>query len=436
MSNLTLYTTTFNCGRNLLSTTYFASSLFNALKSNLPPDLIVLSLQELAPLGYSFLGGSLLAPYFSRFGDAVRLAAEDKFGAGEVEYETLVVRNVGLTGLMVFVRREVRERVRWVRTAGVGVGVQEMGNKGAVGVRVGLGGEGDDEEEVVLTFVGAHFAPMEDACERRNQDWRSICEGLVFEKSDGTSPSTSSAEDEGAPLLSSSASSNEQQTLFSPPTHLFLLGDLNYRTASTAPKPSSHDTWPQPASSPADPHHYTHLLAHDQLTRERSANRTLHHLSEAPIAFPPTYKYASAAQKHAAHVATSQPAMGDEEEEEHVWLWAQHRVPSWCDRILFYPQSSPKIDAYTALPIQPTSDHRPVALSCSIPFSPATSDVKPPFAVRKDWRERRAAAGRLEVAVGLAAYLGWTWEGEALCAGTVVGLVGGWLVVRALVEGL
>ena len=442
MPDLSVYLTTFNCGRNLVDTSFFASTLFNALTTNLPPDLIVLSLQELAPLGYSFLGGSLLTLYFSRFGDAVRIASNDKFGDG-VEFETLVVRNVGLTGIIVFARREVAEKVVWARTAGLGVGVAEMGNKGAVGVRLGLEG-GEEGEEVAMTFVAAHLAPMEQAWERRNQDWRSICEGLVFENEGGSGVgggSRKSSEEEGAPLLSTSTSQSlddgkqvndpsHDHTLFNPPSHLFFLGDLNYRTSDVSPADSSvsQDNWPQPTTSLEDQHHYSHLLRSDQLTREHKANRTLHNLSEAPITFPPTYKYSSAAQKHAGHTAKKQQLDDDE-----VWLWAKHRVPSWCDRILYLTSPSPpKIHAYDALPIQPTSDHRPVALSCSIPYAPMTGEVKAPFALTRDWRERRAAARRNELIVGMAAYLGWTWEGEALVLGTVVGVVGGWLVLRAL----
>ena len=88
---------------------------------------------------------------------------------------------------------------------------------------------------------------------------------------------------------------------------------------------------------------------------------------------------------------------------------------------------------YDVLPIQPTSDHRPVALSCSVPDGPVDASARAPFEVRKDSREARAAARRYEFVVGLAAYLGWTWEGEALLLGTIVGLGGGYLVLRALI---
>jgi hypothetical protein len=58
--------------------------------------------------------------------------------------------------------------------------------------------------------------------------------------------------------------------------------------------------------------------------------------------------------------------------------------------------------------------------------------VKPPFAMRRDWHERRAAARRYEVLVGIAAYLALTWEGEALLVATVVGILGGYVALRAV----
>ncbi|OQN98516.1 hypothetical protein B0A48_15777 [Cryoendolithus antarcticus] len=428
MSDLSVYITTFNAARTLPSLTHLASALFSDLPtpSPLPPDLIVLCLQELAPLGYSFLGASYLAPYFSRLSNVVQHAVAARFEDG-VEYETLLAQNVGMTGLMVFVRKEVRERVRWVETAGVGVGVWEMGNKGAVGARLGVMGE--DEEVVPVTLVSAHLAPGEGEVEKRNEDWKSICESLVFTREISSPQDTS---EESAPLLGEATepskeptTSSSPSTLFSPPSHIFLAGDLNYRTASTSPQPSDHETWPSPSSGT---HTFQTLLASDQLTRERLASRTLHNLTESLVTFGPTYKYSAAAQAHAA----AQPVgKGVKPEEPGSDAWAKHRVPSWCDRILYLPSSNPRIASYTALPVQPSSDHRPVALAFSIELE-AAEGVEVPFKLRTDWKGRRAVARRLEVVVGLAAYLGWTWEGEALLVATIVGIVGVGLVVRAL----
>lgn len=447
MADLSIYLTTFNCGRALIDIDYFAANLFNGFKSELPPDLIVLSLQEIGPLGYSFLGGSYLAPYFSRFDKAIFAAAASQF-EGSNDYLHLTTRNLGMTAIMVFARARTHEKIRWVETGGVGVGLWEMGNKGAVGVRLGLQVSGD---ETVLTFVAAHLAPMEEAWKRRNEDWKSICEALVFER-EGSAVRQKLGEnsEDAEPLLSSSVPGGggggaQKGSMFKPASHLFLAGDLNYRTSDHRPDPAAHGEWPQPVPSASESRHYSQLLKHDQLTRERNKKHTLHNLSEAPIAFPPTYKYSIAAQKQAADPMTrtkpsansTNGADGTVEQrsdvEDEVWLWAQHRMPSWCDRILFLSQAQPEVHSYTVLPVQPTSDHRPVALSCSVPFEPVGERVEPPFAVRRDWRERRATARRLEILVGIAAYLSLTWEGEALLAGTVVGLVGGYLVLRALV---
>lgn len=450
MADLNIYLTTFNCGRASINIDYFSNFLFDALSGPhpLPPDLIVLSLQEIAPIGYSFLGGSLLTPYFSRFTQAVADATRNKFPAGDVVYHEPLVRKAGMTSIMVFAKEEIWHRVHGVDSAGVGVGLWEMGNKGAVGVRLALGGSGD--EDALLTFVAAHLAPMESEWERRNQDWKSICEGLVFESEEHEKRASGVGERE--PLLSKQSTATNN-TLFNPPTHLFFLGDLNYRAADTAPHSDSHPTWPQPVSDPSDPRHPTHHLQNDQLHREQSQNHTLHNLSEASITFPPTYKYSRTAQNQATHsiktiaqkqadgrtnmvtqvVRPNERAGDDDDDSEEVWKWAQHRVPSWCDRILFLAAAKPDVKAYEALPVQPTSDHRPVVLSCAVARRRVEAGaVQAPFAVRGDWRERRAAARRLEVVVGVLAYLGLTWEGRALVFGTVVGLVGGSLALRAL----
>ncbi|KAK5170570.1 uncharacterized protein LTR77_005158 [Saxophila tyrrhenica] len=429
MSALTCHYTTFNCARTPINIDHFASALFNDLKTNLPPDLVVLSLQEIAPLGYSFIGGSLLTPYLSRFTTAVNAAATNRF-EHEGGYERVVETNAGMTALLIFARAETARRVRWVETAGVGVGVLDMGNKGAAAARIGL--EGDGEEDVVLTFAAVHLAPHEWGWEQRNRDWRSICEGLVFERDEQARGREGKQGDapESEPLLESREDDmrSVQGSLFSPVSYVFFGGDLNYRTSDTAPDPEGHKKWPQLAISRSDTQDYSALFARDQLTREKKAGKTLHNMAEAEINFPPTYKYSSAAQKAAAEdTASDSSGVGQ--------TWAKHRVPSWCDRILYLAAASLQIFSYDAGPLQPTSDHRPVSLSFTIPTGPLGSteaDVKSPFSVRQDWKEARAAAQRYELIVGVAAYLALTWEGEALLAGSVVGIIGGYLALRAM----
>ncbi|KAM3416651.1 DNase I-like protein [Cercospora zeina] len=445
MGDLHCHITTFNAGREEIHTDYFASSLYSSFKAaTIPPDLIVLALQEIAPIGFSFLGGSLLTPYFSRFAEAVYRATQWRLGQ-DADYEHVLTRNVGMTGLMIFARSTAKDSIRWIEEAGTGVGLWEMGNKGAVGVRLGL------DDDVVVTFVAAHLAPMEEAWQRRNEDWQNICATLVFEPVD-------SARREGLPqliadeqdrLLSDEHGQAEQQQsagrrgLFTPASYLFFAGDLNYRTADQRPDLKDFEGWPQPMSTGSDPTHYSQLLKKDQLSRELQGGRTLHGLSEASIDFPPTYKYSSKAMQVAMQTAQQLESAKNTDETfpgleldntvEQVWLWAKHRIPSWCDRILFSAAAPPKVQSYNALPIQPTSDHRPVALSFSIPREAVVlSPQPPPFKIDNDWKARRAWARKYELVVGLGAYLALTGQGEALLAGTVAGVVGGYFVLVAL----
>lgn len=447
MAALNCYITTFNCGRKMINVPYFAANFFNGVRSSLPPDLVVLCLEEIAPIGYAFLGGSLLTPYFALLVQAVKESAALNFGK-DGRYTTVILRNVGMTAIAVFALPEVEHKIRWIETAGVGVGLWDMGNKGGVGVRMGMKTDG---EEAIFTWVAAHLAPMENAWERRNRDWKSICEGLVFERvgqvANGRNGTLSG---ECEPLLSANSSetlgpTQRDHSLFYPASYIIFAGDLNYRTSDSPPSPNDNEEWPQPTESPSDPRHWSHTLPKDQLNRERIQKRTLHHLTEAPIEFGPTYKFSNTAQKNAMRNAepTTKRILADgravqfatiqaRTEEDSAWLWAKHRTPSWCDRILFLEAAKPKVHAYTTLPVQPTSDHRPVALSCSFPLEPLKVLVESPVDIKPDWRERRAMARRLEFLVGLAAYLGLTWEGEALLGGTVVGILGGYWAIHAL----
>ena len=434
---------TFNCGRERIDTSYFAASIIKSLAGQLPPDLVVLSLQEFAPIGYSFLGGSFVAPYLDRFAKAFNQA----WGSEGGQYETVLNSNLGMTAIILLAKPEIARNIRWIETGGVGVGMMEMGNKGAVGARLGYAtGPSSAEEEVAMTFVAAHLAPMEEQCDRRNADWKAINENLVFgripQAVDARTKAIKDPSEETEPLLSSAtdggseALNRELHTMISPSSHTFFGGDLNYRTSDIKPHPEDHHSWPEKTTPPNDEHHYTQLLERDQLTRERSAGRTLHHLTEAQVTFPPTYKYSDKAQEQARRAADAAGnKVAADVPIETDWLWAPHRVPSWCDRILYldppFPGTQPKIHIYTALPLQPTSDHRPVALRFSIPLKalPRTRGdawVTSPFPIRRDWASHRASARRKEIVVGVAAYLALTWEGRGLLVFTLIAIVGAW----------
>ncbi|KAJ5381807.1 uncharacterized protein N7496_004235 [Penicillium cataractarum] len=454
MEELNLYILTSNCARNLIDVDLFAAHFFDVLPTSTPaPELIVLSLQELAPIAYSFLGGSYLLPYFNAFIKAVKQATAKQWNKSYVE---LVKDHTGMTGLMVFARADIAGRISWIDTAHVGFGLQDMGNKGAVGARLKYVVEGRSSQTADLTFVAAHLAPMEDGLVKRNLDWQSIVERLVFPHGQG-SPRTVEGDgqhtDESTSLLNERANSSSHN-LFAPNSYLFLAGDLNYRTSDVSPLKEDLIRFPKRYADPSSPSHYSHLLPEDQLIREMRAGRTFHGLFEAPINFPPTYKFSDAAQQDARRALET----GDSDTE---WKWSSHRWPSWCDRILYLDDAASRDTSdgaahrtvkpvvYDALPLFPHSDHRPVALAVSVPLRPTAAPedadhmagdangggktgTVAPFAIDPTWRSRRDAARRKEIVVGVLAYLGLTWEGNGMVLASVVGLLGAWAVLRSI----
>ncbi|KAJ5794596.1 Endonuclease/exonuclease/phosphatase [Penicillium paradoxum] len=442
MDALGVYALTFNCARNLIDVDSFADHFFDALPASgagsSAPDLIFLSLQEIAPIAYSFLGGSYLLPYFDAFRRAVQKASVQRW---DQHYVDILTDNTGMTGLMLFARDETLGKIAWKDTAHVGFGVHEMGNKGAVGARLGYVVEGHPSKTVDLTFVAAHLAPMEDSYEQRNLDWKSIVERLVFTPDD-TVPTERSSMDETASLLDDAASAHAEgsrRDLFAPNAYLFLAGDLNYRTSNIGPTTEEIAQFPRRNVGLDDPSHYSHLLKNDQLVREMNYGKTLHGLSEAPINFPPTYKYSDAARE-----AVRLGLDTDNQE----WKWSNHRWPSWCDRILYLDTPSWVGEAgkvkplgYDALPLFAQSDHRPVALVASVPLRPTESPntetghrAVAPFSIDPSWKSKRDMARRKEVVVGALAYLGLTREGNGLLLASLLGILGACFILRSMLE--
>ncbi|KPM39185.1 hypothetical protein AK830_g7392 [Neonectria ditissima] len=481
-SALDLMVLTFNCGKNLIDVPVFAHHLQTALAQNASglPDLVVLSLQEVAPLSYCFIGGYFLNPYLTRFEEAVNIAARshaqahpDSDGSSQNRdsavsltqttpptkpYTLVRANNVGYTAILLFARDA--SRLRDIQEAEVGFGAAEMGNKGAVGLRMLYDGGGSGKS-TELTFVSTHLAAMEWNLPRRNANWAAIMRGMAFENPEAvvtnfrtsSTPSTPSADesDELSHLLHDehhAQQSRLQQQLhnisvFRPSTHLFVSGDLNYRISTTSPPPAAAF----PSLDPESVHYYPGFFPLDQLTRERKAGRTLHGLEEHEVRFPPTYKY-----------DVLPPKGGEELELDVPWRFASHRYPSWTDRILFLDipfwakgddksrAPSMKVHAYDALPVLRTSDHRPVFLRVGVPLV-APEDLAPPVnlaevnaAALADPRvrlpieidpeawERRAAARRKEVMAGWSMFLWSTKQGAFILATMLaVGLSAYWL---------
>ncbi|KAI1411419.1 DNase I-like protein [Hypoxylon sp. FL1857] len=389
---LDVFILTFNAAKREIDIPVFARHLYNAFGQNATtlPELVVISLQEMAPLAQAFIGSYVLNPYFQRYESAVHIAAT-KFAAEERRrpyrkdgpYTLVTTRNVGMTGIMLFALDSAA--VHHLQGTEVGFGAGDMGNKGAVGLRMLYKKEknGSTVASTELTFVSAHLTAMEWNLEKRNKNWESIVSGLVFEDPkkiveslpmQRTLQGNEDSEAHDALLQQEVAETALQNiSIYKPGSHLFVAGDLNYRLSRSSP--ASDATFPD--VNPESPNHYAHFLARDQLTREKAAGRTLHGLSEAEIKFPPTYKLVlSPKSKPRADLGRN----SDEEDsmDQVEWSWALHRWPGWCDRILFldvppWAQESTgdvrmDVTAYDAIPAVRSSDHRAVFLRLQVPM--------------------------------------------------------------------
>ncbi|UNI24103.1 hypothetical protein JDV02_009879 [Purpureocillium takamizusanense] len=433
-STLDLLVLTFNCAKNLINPGVFATHLASAFGHNATelPDLVVFSLQEIAPLSQAFIGDYFLNPYVARFDEAINLAAalqqqpqQDVVSvtpteggtSNERRYTLARAHNVGYTAILLFARDPAR--IRDLQEAEVGFGAAEMGNKGAVGLRAlyDAGKEGDEAQTTELTFVATHLAAMEWNLPRRNANWAAIMRGLTFDNPEavvqrmrgreGTSSSSSAAAAAAAAGSSSEDEADDEGqgeeserhrllhdhhhrrhlelqrqlhdiSVFKPSSHLFVAGDLNYRISTVSPEPNAAF----PSLDPASEHYYPTFFPLDQLTRERAAGRTMHGLTEHEVRFPPTYKYDIQGGHHDG---------GDDEDDDAPvpWTFAPHRYPSWTDRVLYLDlppwvktgdgDATPRmrVRGYDALPVVRTSDHRAVFLRVDVPLIPP-SRLAPP----------------------------------------------------------
>ncbi|RDA90506.1 hypothetical protein CP533_0831 [Ophiocordyceps camponoti-saundersi (nom. inval.)] len=436
-ATLDLLVLTFNCAKQLINPGVFARHLRWAMRRNsggVLPEVVVLSLQEVAPLSKAFVGEYFLREYWERFEEAVNGAAmtmttkrkktktkETATTASTMTmtttttepppYTLIKVRNVGYTAIMLFARHSAR--LSAVHEAEVGFGAADMGNKGAIGLRTLY--SDDDGRTTELTFVATHLAAMEWNLPRRNANWAAIMRGLTFANPEGVllaeeeeGVEGEDEDDEGARLLNGDEDDDDDNrqharlrrrlhdlSVYKPSSHLFVAGDLNYRIASTPPPPGAS----LPSLDPRSQHHFRTFLPLDQLTRERLAGRTLHGLVEAPVTFPPTYKYHLSKggrdgdgdgeggyydeSKHYEDEDEDEDVGGDNEKDVVRWRFASHRWPAWTDRILYLDvpswlqgQRRMHVRAYDALPVVRTSDHRAVFLRVDVPLV-APADLVP-----------------------------------------------------------
>lgn len=229
--------------------------------------------------------------------------------------------------LMVFVKRQLLFYISdtEVCTTRTGLGGW-LGIKGASSVRFTLG-------DLAVCLTNCHLSPHPEDNVRRTGEIRYILQSQLFESS----------------RLSAMQMMDHDV--------LVLFGDLNFRLEN-----KGFDEVVESVRR----EDYEGLLASDQLGLEQlkgdRGTSGLDYFMEMPIAFPPTYKYASGTDEFSP-----------------LGKGVAQRAPAWCDRILWNvherrypgitdpdPQPVVKPESYTIHMVPRTSDHKAVSAELKI----------------------------------------------------------------------
>ncbi|GAA5833149.1 hypothetical protein JCM11251_005161 [Rhodosporidiobolus azoricus] len=342
-----------SCGKkaNMRLLQSFLQSLDN-------PDLIIFNFQELVDL--SDLGLAARTALFASQNHDVT----GRYHRWHKILEEAVIRHLGtmystvkadkLVGLytVVFARHELRSQIRDLATHRIKSGFDEFyGNKGSLMLRLVL-----DNSSICL--VNSHLAAGKQHHAERERDLISVLDGAKqFPKS--------------ADLLHHAYVGGGDGTAVRDCEMVFFVGDLNFRL--DLPRSEVLHTLSTSSSLESA---ITHLMPHDELSilRQSHPSFRLRTFEEAPILFPPTYKY-----DHGTDVYDSS---------------AKQRTPSWCDRVLWRAQRQESVKCiefgrYEA----DISDHRPIAALFEVQIKQINKEAEQRVyrQVTVEW-EREAAA--------------------------------------------
>jgi phosphatidylinositol-bisphosphatase len=239
-------------------------------------------------------------------------------------YALLMQRS--LVGLLVcvFVKAPHRNRVKYVSSDSVGVGVMGMmGNKGGVSVRLQF-------YDSTFCFVCSHLAAHRENVAGRNADYFNVLGKISFDV----------GEEAVREVIRNGSMSQwaSGSSVVGIADHdiVVWLGDLNYRIDESMPTEKVLEL--------SESKQLDDLRMLDQLNIERKEGRSFVGFEEGVINFAPTYKY--------------QPGTDVYEQRPEKKL----RAPAWCDRVLWMAQEPEHVQqlTYKRSETPNFSDHKPV----------------------------------------------------------------------------
>ncbi|XP_040896967.1 phosphatidylinositol 3,4,5-trisphosphate 5-phosphatase 1 [Toxotes jaculatrix] len=236
-----------------------------------------------------------------------------------ISFKQVAIHTLWNIRIMVLVKPEHENRISHVFSDSVKTGIANtLGNKGAVGVSFMFNGTS-------FGFVNSHLTSGSEKKLRRNQNYTNILRFLNL----------------GDKKLNPFDITNRF-------THLFWLGDLNYRVEYPPAEAENIVT-------KIKQQQYQELLGRDQLNTERKDGKVFLHFDEEEITFAPTYRFERDTREKYAY--TKAKATG-----------TKYNLPSWCDRVLrkSYPLVHVVCQAYGCTNDIMTSDHSPVFASFEV----------------------------------------------------------------------
>ncbi|KAI8871530.1 DNase I-like protein, partial [Ramicandelaber brevisporus] len=263
-------------------------------------DLYVVGLQEVDLSKEAYL--VLDSTKEQEWSRAIELAINSSSLPQHPQYRKVASKQLIGMLVLVYARLEIADDIHDIRVDSVGTGIMGiMGNKGGVAIRLMY-------QFTTMCFVNSHLAHDVTQIERRNQDYMDICRRMTFNDRYQQNDTLSSIDR----------------------PKLLWIGDLNYRVPLTDERVRMTLLGGQ----------YDVLLEHDQLRTVQKEGQAFADFREGEIRFPPTFKY----------------EIGSHALDE-------KRVPSWCDRVLWWTRQPSSIEApyYSPTSSYSLSDHKPVA---------------------------------------------------------------------------
>lgn len=335
--NINITVCTWNAGasrpNDLNSSTDDFSFFEKVFESSNLPEIIVFGFQELVDLENKRLTARHLINFnkkkdprqlqehmscqYSAWRD--RLTSEIMtYVHSESQYSLLHSEN--LIGLFtcIFTKTSIKPFIKKLNSVHVKTGLGGLhGNKGALVIRFIL-------DDTSLCFINCHLAAGKSHVVHRNNHLATILESSDFppELDNSKRADLFVGGGDGSMILDHEI--------------CILNGDLNYRI----------DMRRDVILNFIRSRDYQSLFEKDQLTIQKKKNPgfRLRLFNEAPIAFPPTYKYDIGTDEY------------DTSEKK--------RCPAWCDRIFYRGDSEMKCTSYRRLNVR-ISDHRPVVATFS-----------------------------------------------------------------------